>query len=133
VSGLVHRLRGENDVLRAVVLEDGHEFPVDALVVAPRFVARADLYEQLGGALTDDQTGAFIATDPMGQTEIPGVWAAGNASDLRAMIVAATGAGVMTAAGINADLVAEDADAAVRARADGSPCHGGARDEEGGQ
>jgi thioredoxin reductase len=117
VSGVVERLRGENDVLRAVVLDDGREFLVDALTVAPRFIARSDLYEQLGGALTEHPLGAFIATGPMGRTEIPGVWAAGNASDLGAMIVAATGAGVASAAAINADLVAEDASAAVRARA----------------
>ncbi|MGH2585105.1 MAG: NAD(P)/FAD-dependent oxidoreductase [Dehalococcoidia bacterium] len=117
VSGGVDRLRGENDVLRAVVLNDGHEFLVDALTVAPRFIARADLYEQLGGALTEHPLGAFIATGPMGRTEIPGVWAAGNVSDLGAMVAAATGAGVAAAAAINADLVAEDAGAAVRARA----------------
>ncbi|MEX5235695.1 NAD(P)/FAD-dependent oxidoreductase [Kocuria arenosa] len=119
VEGPVQRLRVEEDVLRAVVLDDGPEVPVDALVVAPRFVARADLYEQLGGTLTDHPAGALIATGPMGGTEIPGVWAAGNAGDLSAMVSSAAGAGVGAAAAINADLVAEDAAAAVRARADG--------------
>jgi thioredoxin reductase len=119
VEGHVQRLRVEEDVLRAVVLDDGPEVPVDALVVAPRFVARADLYEQLGGTLTDHPAGALIATAPMGGTEIPGVWAAGNAGDLSAMVSSAAGAGVGAAAAINADLVAEDAAAAVRARADG--------------
>jgi thioredoxin reductase len=119
VEGPVQRLRVEEDVLRAVVLDDGPEVPVDALVVAPRFVARADLYEQLGGTLTDHPAGALIATAPMGGTEIPGVWAAGNAGDLSAMVSSAAGAGVGAAAAINADLVAEDAAAAVRARADG--------------
>ncbi len=93
VGGVVHRLHSENDVLRAVVLHDGHEFPVDALTVAPLFIARADLYEKLGGTLTDHPTGAFITTGPMGRTEIPGVWAAGNVSDLVAMVAAATGTG----------------------------------------
>lgn len=115
VSGVVQRLRGEDGV-RAVVLEDGQELLVDAVTVAPRFVARADLYEQLGGTLTDHPHGAFIGTEPMGRTEIPGVWAAGNASDLSAMVAVAAGAGVMAGAAINADLVAEDAAAAVRAR-----------------
>lgn len=117
IRGSVHRLRSEDDVLRAVVLDDGHEFPVDALTVAPRFVARAELYEQLGGALTQHPTEAFIATSPMGRTEIPGVWAAGNVDDLGAMVAAAAGAGVAAAAALNADLVAEDAAATVRVRA----------------
>lgn len=118
VSGIVQRLRVENDALRAVVLDDGQEFDVDAVAVAPRFLARADLYEQLGGSLTEHPAGAFIEADPMGRTAIPGVWAAGNANDLAAMVSAAAGAGVMAAAAINADLVAEDAAAAVRARAE---------------
>lgn len=115
VGGLVQRLRVENDDLRSVVLDNGDEFDVDALAVAPRFIARADLYEQLGGALTEHPAGAFIETDPMGRTAIPGVSAAGNANDLAAMVSAAAGAGVMAAAAINADLVAEDAAAAVQA------------------
>ncbi|MGH3448438.1 MAG: NAD(P)/FAD-dependent oxidoreductase [Nocardioidaceae bacterium] len=119
VRGAVRRLRGEDDDLPAVVLEDGHEFALDALVVAPRFSARAELFEQLGGTLTEHPIGGrFIATEPTGRTEIPGVWAVGNVSDLGAMVAAATGAGVATAAVINADLVADDVDAAVRARAD---------------
>ena len=120
VEGPVQRLRTDGDVLRAVVLNDGQEVPVDALVVAPRFAARAELYEQLGGTLTDHPAGALIATGPMGSTEVPGVWAAGNAGDLSAMVSSAAGAGVGAAAAINADLVAEEAAAAVRARAQGA-------------
>lgn len=116
VGGVVQRLRGEDDALRAVVLDDGNESGVDALTVAPRFIARAELYEQLGGSVTEHPMGTFIETGPMGRTEIPGVWAAGNVSDLGAMVAAATGAGVAAGAAINADLVAEDAGAVVRAR-----------------
>jgi thioredoxin reductase (NADPH) len=117
VRGAVRRLRSKNEVLQAVQLEDGDEFPVDAVTVAPRFIARADLYEQLGGTLTDHPVGALIETGPMGRTEIPSVWAVGNANDLAATVAAAAAAGVAAAAAINADLVAEDATAAVRARA----------------
>lgn len=121
VSGLVGRLRDEDGELRAVVLEDGHEFGVDAVTVAPRFIARAELYEQLGGTLSEHPHGAFIETGPMGRTEIPGVWVAGNASDLGAIVAAATAAGVAAAAAINADLVTEDARAAARARTSAAP------------
>ena len=120
VDGSIRQLRGEAGLVpaggvRAVVLEDGREFPVDAVAVAPRFMARADLFEQLGGVLTEHLFGAFIEAYPKGATAIPGVWAAGNASDLTAMITAATAAGVVAGAAINADLVTEDANAAVRA------------------
>ncbi|MEX5296518.1 NAD(P)/FAD-dependent oxidoreductase [Kocuria sp. CPCC 205268] len=121
VEGPVQRLRAEGDALRAVVLGDGQEIAVDAVVVAPRFVARAELYEQLGGTLTEHPVGQLIATGPMGSTPVPGMWAAGNAGDLSAMVSSAAGAGTGAAAAINADLVAEDAAAAVRARAAGVP------------
>lgn len=106
VDGVVARLRSEDEVLRSVVLEDGRELPVDAVTVAPRFTARGELYVQLGGTLTDHPMGTDVATGPMGRTEVPGAWAAGNVSDLAAMVATANGAGV-----------AEDAHAAVDARA----------------
>jgi thioredoxin reductase len=40
---------------------------------------------------------------------VPGVWAAGNASNPRAQVITAAGEGSAAAIAINADLVAEDA------------------------
>ncbi len=78
----VRRLRSQDGSLRAVVLDDATEVALDAVVVTPRHVARAELFEQLGGTMTEHPFGLFISTDPMtGQTDIPGVWAAGNSSD----------------------------------------------------
>ena len=44
---------------------------------------------------------------------MPGVWVAGNATDLSAQVSAASADGARVAAQINADLVAEDTDRAV--------------------
>jgi thioredoxin reductase len=119
VTGVVDRLRSEAGELRAVVLQSGREVTVDALVVAPRFVARGDLYQQLGGTLTDHPMGAFVETDPMGRTAVDGVWAAGNTRDLSAMVSASSADGVRAGAAVNADLVMADAAAAVEARRSG--------------
>lgn len=117
VTGVVDRLRVASGTLRAVVLADGHEQRVDAVVVAPRFEARGDLYRQLGGEVNEHpMSGTFVETDPMGRTAVAGVWAAGNARDLQAMVSAASADGVRAGAAVNADLVAEDAAAAVQAR-----------------
>ena len=117
VTGVVDRLSSEAGELRAVVLQGGREVAVDALVVAPRFVARGDLYQQLGGTLTEHPVGGtFIETDPMGRTAVAGVWAAGNTRDLSAMVSASSADGVRAGAAVNADLVAEDGAAAVRRR-----------------
>ncbi|MEO7233818.1 MAG: NAD(P)/FAD-dependent oxidoreductase [Lapillicoccus sp.] len=120
VTGVVDRLRSEAGELRAVVLQGGPEVAVDALVVAPRFVARGDLYQQLGGTLTDHPMGAFVETDPMGRTAVDGVWAAGNSRDLSAMVSASSADGVRAGAAVNADLVTADTAAAVEARRSGA-------------
>ncbi len=117
VRGPVERLAVEGDRLTAVVLADGRSFPVDAVTVAPRFVSRSDLWSQLGGTLTENPMGAFIESGLGGRTDIPGVFVAGNAGDLSAMVGASAAQGVVAGAGVNMDLIAEDAQAAVRARA----------------
>ncbi len=116
VRGTVARLDHDDEALRAVVLTDGTRVDVDAVAVAPRFVANADLYEQLGGTVSEHAFGTYIGSTPGGRTELPGVWVAGNATDLPAMVGASAAAGVLAGAGINADLVHADAEAAVRAR-----------------
>jgi hypothetical protein len=57
--------------------------------------------------------GAHIATDPTGRTDVPGVWAARNVTDLTAHVGALAAAGAFAAAQINADLVGEEAQDAV--------------------
>ena len=116
VVGAVDRLRTDQGGVRAVVV-NGRDFPIDAAVVAPRFAARTDVFEQLGGTPTEHPMGVFIETDLAGRTSVPGVWAAGNASELHAMVAASNGAGVQAAAAINGDLVEEDTERAVRERA----------------
>jgi thioredoxin reductase len=48
-------------------------------------------------------------------TNIPGVWAAGNAANPRAQVITAAGEGSAAAIAINADLVEEDVRNALRA------------------
>lgn len=102
-----------SSTIGGVALEDGRRVDCDALVVAPRFVAHGDLYTGLGGTLTPHPFGEYIDTGPMGATAIPGVWAAGNVADLQAMVATSMGQGVAAGAAINADLIAENARAAV--------------------
>ncbi|MEE3849802.1 NAD(P)/FAD-dependent oxidoreductase [Gordonia sp. LSe1-13] len=121
VDGPVDHLDIADDALRAVVLGDGTTVERDALVVAPRFVVRSELYTRLGGTLSDHPMGGqFIAADPMGATDIPGVWAAGNVANLGATVSVSMGAGVTAGGAINMDLVAEDARRAVDARGVGA-------------
>ncbi|GLU47515.1 thioredoxin reductase [Nocardiopsis ansamitocini] len=121
VTGEVIGLAVDGDRLTGVTLAGGKELPCQALVVAPRFTARADVLTGLGLETTEQEMGkqvigSFIVTDPSGATRTPGVWAAGNVTSLTDQVVAAAGAGVRAAAAINADLTAEETRKAVAAR-----------------
>ncbi|WP_248965107.1 NAD(P)/FAD-dependent oxidoreductase [Sphaerisporangium perillae] len=121
VRGEVTGLEVTADRLTGVALADGRVVSRQALVVAPRFTARAGLLTALGLAVTEQERdghviGSYVAADPFGATELPGVWVAGNVADLMDQVIAAAAAGVRAGAGINADLVAEETRLAVAAR-----------------
>ena len=114
VRGPVARLSVEDDRLTGVVLADGRTVALDAVAVGPRMRSRDELWSQLGGTLTEHPMGAFIDADAQGRTALPGVWVAGNSRDLSAMVGMSAAQGVFAGAAINADLVMEEAQAAVR-------------------
>ncbi|MFD8720030.1 NAD(P)/FAD-dependent oxidoreductase [Streptomyces sp. NPDC059629] len=110
------------DRLSGVRLASGRSVAVDALVVAPRFVARAGFLTELGLPVTEHPMGLGVrlVTDEAGFTGVEGVWAAGNVTHLLAGVPAAAASGTQAAAAINMDLIGADAKAAVTARADGA-------------
>jgi thioredoxin reductase len=120
VDGEVAALEVSEDRLTGVRLADGTAVAREAVVVAPRFTARADLLAPLGLKPAEQEmngavVGTYLPADPTGATEVPGVWVAGNVADLSAQVIVAAGAGLNAAARINADLIAEETRAAVEA------------------
>jgi thioredoxin reductase len=115
VEGPISRLEADAQRVTGVRLVDGRLIAVDVAVVSPRMVARAAPFAGIGIAPTEHPAGSFIEADPTGVTGVPGVWVAGNASDLSAQVGAAAAQGARAAQHINADLVMEDADKAVAA------------------
>jgi len=117
VTGLVDALEVVDDRLSGVRLRDGTIVARQALVVGPRVVARSQVLASLGLHPTAHPLGVgeFVAADATGLTEVPGVWVAGNVTDLSAQVVSAAAAGVFAGAAIDADLIAEDTRQAVTA------------------
>jgi thioredoxin reductase len=107
----------ENERLAGVRVADDAIVACDALVVIPRMVARASFLHELGLIPSPHPSGLgeHIPVDPMGSTKVPGVWAAGNVTDLAAQVGASAAAGALAAAQINAALAAEDTRIAVAA------------------
>jgi len=54
-------------------------------------------------------------SQPGGATSVPGVWAAGNVTDLTGQVMASAASGGMAGAAINADLILEETTLAVEA------------------
>ncbi|MFE4717324.1 NAD(P)/FAD-dependent oxidoreductase, partial [Streptomyces sp. NPDC056728] len=67
-----------------------------------------------------DNMGRRFASGAAGITEVPGVWVAGNATDLTAKVGASAAAGALAGAHINAHLATADTDAALAAVLDGT-------------
>ena len=113
ISGDVTRLEAGREHALGVCLDDGRVVEVDVVAVASRMVARAGVFSGIGIEVAEHPMGSYIAADQTGRTAVPGVWVAGNATDLSAQVSAASADGARVAAQINADLVFEDTDRAV--------------------
>jgi len=110
VQGRVERLVVEHNALVGVELRGGGVRPLEALVVGAPVSVRAGLLVDLGVELTDHPMGMgqYVATDQAGATSLPGVWAAGNVTDLSAQVITSAAAGLWAGAQINASLTADD-------------------------
>jgi thioredoxin reductase len=100
----------DDDHLTGVVVEGGRVVPRTAVFVRPHFVPHDSLLVDLGCVVDDS---GWVRVDATGATTVPGVWAAGNATNPRAQVITAAGEGSAAAIAINNSLVEEDLPAAV--------------------
>ena len=112
VSGDVAELVLRDGALSEVLLADETRVPVEALFVAPRYLAQTEVLGELG--CEADENG-FLAVDGNGATSVPGVWAAGNVVDPRAKVIIAAGAATAAAMALHLDHVEEQNQRAVTA------------------
>ncbi|MFR9805248.1 NAD(P)/FAD-dependent oxidoreductase [Pseudonocardia sp. RS010] len=103
--------------ITGVRLADGQVVPRRVIAVATTMVARTDGLDGLDLPTEDlpHGMGRRLATGPAGTTAVPGVWVAGNATDLAAQVGASAAAGALAGAHMNADLASADTDAALAA------------------
>lgn len=120
VEGEVASLEIVEDRLVGVRLTDSTLVSREVVAVSSRMTARAGFLATLGLQAAEHPAGVgeHIPSDATGRTEVPGVWVAGNVTDLAAQVGNAAAAGASAAAQINADLVAEDTRQAVAAHRD---------------
>jgi len=107
----VDRVEAEGSVMRGLRLDDGSLLPARAVVVAPRSVPRGSLLASLGIETVAHSSGSgeYVEVDPLGQSAVPGVYLAGNITDIAAQVMGAAAAGTRAGAAVNIDLVMADA------------------------
>lgn len=107
----VVELLGDGAAIRALRLADGRELPFEAVFTAPRTRIASPLAEQLGCAFAEGMTGPHIEVDPMQQTSVAGVFAAGDAATSMYNATLASAAGVMAGVAAHRSLALEEAGA----------------------
>jgi thioredoxin reductase len=119
IAGPVERLERSGGRLTGVRMRDGTVIARTTVVVGPRMVARSRVLRSLGLEPVPHPNGPgfgeLIESGPAGETAVPGVWVAGNVTDLQAQVITAAAQGLMAGAAVNADLIAEDTRRAVDA------------------
>ncbi|MEU2394899.1 NAD(P)/FAD-dependent oxidoreductase [Streptomyces sp. NPDC007369] len=125
VEGVATGLTVDGDGLAGVTLAGGGSLACRALVVAPRFTARAGVAASLGLPVAAAErdgvvVGSCLDADPAtGATALRGVWAAGNLTSPLDQLAAAAAAGVRAAVAVNADLIEEETRLALEAYRNG--------------
>jgi thioredoxin reductase/SAM-dependent methyltransferase len=119
-AGIVAQVESADGGLTGVRLADGSRVKLDALVVAPVCRARAELLARFGVQPSDVRLdghllGTQVESDHTGRTAAPGVWVAGNVTNIQAQVVTSAAAGLVAAAAMNNDLITGDTERAVQA------------------
>jgi thioredoxin reductase/SAM-dependent methyltransferase len=108
----------EDGRLTAVRLDGGRVVDLEVIAIGPRFVARSEFLRSLGlepapMEMNGHVMGLRIPAEETGATAVPGVWVAGNVTNLGATVAVAAAAAQTAAAMINTDLIAEEVRDAV--------------------
>ncbi len=123
VQGRVIRIgTGAGGRIAAVELAGQESIDADVVAVSPRFRVRAEPFTSLGlrPAAHPSGLGDFLETDAAGETAVPGLYAAGNATDPSQQALQAAADGSRVAAMISFSLARDDIRAATRPSANQS-------------
>ncbi len=100
----IREIESVEGMVRHVALEDGTIVPCAGIFFAPTLAAGSELPRSLGCRMTE--SGSVLA-DAFGKTNVPGVYAAGDAATELYQIALAVSMGSLTGVGINSELLEE--------------------------
>ena len=121
LDGAVERIEVADDRIRGVRLAHGAVVEADVVAVGTRLHARVDFLAGIGLEPVEHLMGTRLPADELGCTPVPGVWVAGNATDLMAQVSGAAADAARVAAQIHGDLLRADLEVALAVRAQQVP------------
>jgi thioredoxin reductase (NADPH) len=102
-GGTIHRLLGEKRLLTGLELADGTTLAAEAFFVSSPARGRTDLARQLGVEMTPEGHHA-VPRSQRGDTNVPGVWVAGDLRPMTQQVAVAMGTGNIAAVMIDQHL-----------------------------
>jgi thioredoxin reductase (NADPH) len=103
LTGTIHRLVGERRALHGLELADGTTLAAEAFFVSAPQAGRTDLARQLGLEMTPGGDHAAVRS-PRGDTNVAGVWVAGDLRPQTQQVAIAMGSGSIAAVMIDQHL-----------------------------
>lgn len=101
----IAEIEHKNGLVNNVIFSDGNSMPFDALYAALPFTQHSDIPVSLGCELTED---GYIKVSPRQETNINGVFACGDNSNMMRSVANAVYAGNLTGAVVNGKLIEEN-------------------------
>jgi len=98
-------LSHEQGKIRHIVFKDNRKEAVSAIYTRPPFVQHCEVPQQLGCAFTEQ---GLIKIDPFQQTTVPGIFAAGDNSNLARVLSLSVSSGTMAGAMVNRTLIEDE-------------------------
>ncbi|WP_161889417.1 NAD(P)/FAD-dependent oxidoreductase [Pontibacter russatus] len=105
VKGKIDRLEGEDGMLQHIALKNGERVPQQVLFFSEGARQQSDLGEMLGCEFTSK---GVVKTRRKQQSNIPGLYVAGDAARDMQMVIVAAAEGAKAGVAINMDLQQED-------------------------
>jgi len=105
ITDAIEKLRGSNGVLRTIVMKNNRQYPCDALFFVNGYRQQSNLVELLGCTIGKKK---MIITNKFQQTNVHGVYVAGDADKDVHFVVIAAAEGAKAAVVINKELQKEE-------------------------
>ncbi|WP_013312758.1 NAD(P)/FAD-dependent oxidoreductase [Paenibacillus polymyxa] len=105
VQDEIERIESIQGYVNLITFRSNAPVKCDGIFFSPTLIQSTTLPERLGCELSDNGTIVKIVTDPMGRTNVPGVYSAGDAAGAQYQLISAASSGATTAAAIQLDLL----------------------------